>query len=244
MGKLHEVLAVENDLASQAKKTLKGAKSVLSDGRQKLIGQQRVYKPFDDDAQPFAPEITNLSTTVDVELDRLFLPFGKWMNASLQKEVTNQLTSADVVIGGKTILSGLPATALLNIESKLGLLKDVLLSIPTNDTTERWTWDDEQECWLSEPRTTYRTEKRVKTHVAYESTPDHPAQIQVYNEDERVGEWVTTIKSGMYQPATKRAIVDRLNTLLVAVKQARQRANDLEASNGEWATAILDYIRE
>ena len=243
MAKLHELLAVEGDLASAAQAVLKEVKGLLG-SPEKFLGRVRTYRPLEEDGQTQPNETTNLSTTVDKELARLSTHFGNWLNASIQKEVTNQKTSADIVVGEQIIAERLPATALLNLESKLASLKSVLVAIPTNDTTERWEWDTEAEAWVSEPRITFSTKKTVKHHVAYEATKEHPAQVQAYNEDVRVGEWTTIIRSGMLRPSQKRDILERLDKLIMAVKAARQRANQAEIEDVQIAKKLLDYILE
>lgn len=241
MGKLHELLAVESELANRANDALKAARDVFT-SPQKLIGQVRKYRPMDENSKGQPDEVTNLSTTVEQEVKLLFAAFGNWLDASIQKEVTNQSTNAAIELGGETF--GLPAPALLNLESKLANLRAVLEAIPTNDTTERWEWDKETEAYVSAPRITFRTEKQPKAFVAYEATDKHPAQVQVFTEDVRVGEWTTIIKSGMLSPSRKRDVMARLDKVIAAVKKARQRANDIEVTEVRIADALMSYIWE
>lgn len=241
MGKLHELLAVEGELASRANDALKAAKELFGNP-QKLMGQVRKYRPLTEDGKTQPDEITNLSTTVALEVKPMFQAFGAWMDASIQKEVTNQATKATIELGSEKF--DLPAPALLNLESKLANLRSVMEAIPTNDTTERWEWDAETESYVSAPRTTFRTEKLPKAFVAYEATDKHPAQVQVFTEDVRVGEWTTIIKSGMLSPSQKRDMMARLDKVIAAVKKARQRANDIEVAEIHIADALLSYIWE
>lgn len=243
MSKLHELLAVENDLAARAKQDIKRLKELFGLS-EKFIARVRTYRPLEEDGQRQPDETTNLSTTVDLELTHLRDSFGAWLDVSMQKEITNQQTAADVIVGDKKIFENLPAPALLNLENKLNDLKSVLSAIPTNDTTEKWQWDAETESWVSEPRVTYSTKKVPKTLVAYEATPEHPAQVQFYQEDVRVGEWTTIIRSGMLNPSRKREIVGNLDKLIMAVKSARQRANQQEIDGRQIAKDLLDFILE
>ena len=66
--------------------------------------------------------------------------------------------------------------------------------------------------------------------------------MQAFTEDERVGAWTTMIHSGMLTPFEKRKYVDRIDTLLRAVKQARQRANDTEVVSSNIGEKIFNYI--
>jgi len=243
MGKLHELLAVEGDLKGQAQRDLHRALSLFTDGKGKLVGSLRSYQPLQEGGEDFADEVTLLASTVEAELDQVSSAFGRWMDAAVQKETTNRDTAADIVVDGVTIVENLPAPALLNLESKLAEIRKVYAAIPTNDPAERWEWAEQLGCWLSRPRTTYKTKKVPRAHVAYEATAEHPAQVQVFNEDVRVGEWTTVIESGMLTPQDKRRLLARLDVLARAVKQARQRANDIDAVNVEVAQKLFAFIR-
>ena len=210
---------------------------------QNYLGQRRTYTPLLDDGQSLPAENKPLPGTVEEDLNILFEELGKWYDASIQKEITNQGTMADVEIEGKVILAGLPATALLNLESKLAELGNVLKSIPVTNTDVLWSYDDQEEAYLSEPRTTFRTEKQTGVTVLYEATKEHPAQVETYSQDDRVGEWTTVILSGAYQPAEYRALISRWEKLFRAVKRARQRANDIEAADKHVAETIFSFLR-
>ena len=242
MGKLHELLAVETDLTNRAKSVLAQAVNRFGDITN-YVGQQRRYQPLEDGGQPFPNEDKMLPGTVDKELSLVFGAFGQWLNASIQKEVTNQSTNADVIIDGNVLIKGIPTPALLNLESKLAELGKVLKNIPVNDPALNWSWSEDINGYISDPRITYRTEKQLAAKVLYEATEHHPAQVKEYTFDERVGEWTTVIQSGALQLAEKREILQRWEKLTLAVKQARQRANDIETSNVKVSEAIINYLR-
>lgn len=239
MPKLHELLAVEGELASRV--DFKGLKELFAQS-QKFLGQVRKYRPLEDNGKTQPDEITNLSTTVETEVRQLFKVFADWADTSLQKEVTNMRTNAVIELDG--VKFELPAPALLNLESKLANLRSVLEAIPVNDTTERWEWDAESQTYVSAPRVTYRTEKVPKSIVGYEATDKHPAQVQWYTEDVRVGEWTTIIRSGMISPSKKREVLQRLDKIAAEVKKARQRANDVEVVEVKLADTLLKYVWE
>lgn len=242
MGKLHELLAVESDLKAEAQRTLSQVRGLFTDGVGRFVGQVRKYQPLEESGESFADEITNLATTVTSELDNLQIPFGRWLNAAIQKEVTNQNTTADVVIDGIVLLAGLPATALLNLEGKLAELRRIYAAIPVNDPTEYWKWDEQLGYYVASLRVTYKTKKAPRSHVAYEATKEHPAQVEMFTEDVRVGTWTTSIHSGALAPTEKRRLLGRLDTLARAVKQARQRANNIDADNAVVSKTIFEFI--
>ena len=242
MGKLHELIAVETDLKSEAVRLCTEVAELFTKATGKFVGQIRRYQPLAEDGEHLPDEVTELATTVNDQLQSLWVAYGRWIDATVQKEVTNMGTSAFVVVSGEVILKDLPATALLNLESKLATLRGVYVSIPTNDTTERWEWDSQQGVYVSVPKESRRTKKVPKSLVGYEATKEHPAQIQYYTEDVPEGTWTTFKRSGMLSPSQKRVILERLDELIRAVKTARQRANDTEASKVQVAQVIQDFL--
>jgi len=242
MGKLHELLAVESDLKAKAQHALAQVKGLFTTGQGKFVGQVRKYQPFNDDGERLPDEITVLATSVDNELETVKAAVSQWLDASLQKEVTNQGTSADVIVNGVKILTELPATALLNLEGKLAEIRQLYQSIPTNDPAERWNKDAQLGHYVSEVRETRRTKKVQKVLIKYEATKEHPAQTEAYAEDIPVGTWSTTIHSGQVSPTEKNTRLERLDALIMAVKKARQRANDIEIKDVHAGEILFKYI--
>lgn len=242
MGKLYELLAVEPSLKSEAMQGIAQIKKLFAEGGNKLVGKIRTYAPTNEEGEALPDEITNLATTVNIEIAELEMSFGKWLDTAIQKEITNQVTLANVVIGGKTLMENLPAPALLNLESKLMELRQVYVAIPTNDPSERWIFDEQLGCFVSEIRQTQRSKKVPRSHILYEATKEHPAQVQTYTEDVSVGTWTTIVHSGMLTPVEKQARLSRIDTLYRAVKEARQRANDTEIKPLEVAKVLFDFI--
>jgi len=147
-----------------------------------------------------------------------------------------------VSIDGVTLLENMPATALLNLEAKLIEVRQTFNQIPTNDPTESWARDTDLGCFVSKPRTTYKTKKILRNHVKAEATKEHPAQVEVYTEDVRIGTWTTVIQSGMLTPAEKQDRLKRIDALARAVKQARQRANDIDVVDVHLGEKLFAYI--
>lgn len=243
MGKLHELLAVEPDLKAEAQRLAKKVLGIFG-SESALVGKIRTYQPLEEGGQTFADEITELATKVGDELAGWEVAFSAWLDAATQKEVTNQGTSANVVVDGTTLFESMPATALLNLESKLAEIRQIFNAIPTNDPTEHWEWDEQQDCWVSRERISYRTHKAMRSHVAYHATEQHPAQVETYTEDIRAGVWTSILQSGMLSPVEKQARLKRIDTLIRAVKQARQRANDIDVVNVQLGQKLFDYIWE
>lgn len=240
MSELHQILAVEGDLKNRAQEALANARGLF--GTDALVGQTRRYRPLEEDGEPLPAEDKELAVTVSGILEDVRAHYGAWLDVAIQKEFTNQTTAADVLVDGKAVFTAVPAPALLNLEGKLLELRGVFAATPVTDPSESWEWNAARGVWISEPHTTFRTNKVPKSFVAYEATKEHPAQVQVYNEDIRVGEWTTIKTSGAISPTEKRALLDRIDKLIKAVKQARQKANNAEVVDVNMASSLFAYI--
>ena len=75
-----------------------------------------------------------------------------------------------------------------------------------------------------------------------EPTQFHPAQIHTWTEDERVGKVTESSWSGMMSPAEKSQLISRLQNLIIATKQARQRANTAAVVEVDVARPLIDYL--
>lgn len=243
MGVLHELLAAESALRETAKATLQGITSLFRDGKERLVGRVRFYYPEEELGQSFPSEQVARATSADDEIAKLVADFGAWMDAAVQKEITNTTAKAELVVD-EFSFGELPATALLNLEGKLAEIIDLYDSVPTNDPAAQWTWDAENTHWRSPTETRYKTEKRQEPLVLYAATPEHPAQTQVITRDVRVGRYETTVFSGALAQSDLSARLDRARKLLVAVKKARARANEQEASDLKIASKLFDYINK
>lgn len=240
MAKLYELLAVEGDLKGQAQRVIGQVKDLFQNGKGKFIGRLVTYQPFDEAGQQEPPQITDIATTVSEQLDFLEKTFSSWLDVSIQKEVTNQETAATIEIGDQAF--DLPAPALLNLENKLEELRAVYRVIPTNDVTVPWDWDADNGVYVSRPDVRIRTKKVMRSFVAYEHTPEHPAQVETYTEDTPIGQTTTYVRSGMITPKNKQRRLDRLESLIRTVKQARQRANAVDAESVKLGRHLFDYI--
>lgn len=241
MSKLYELLAVEPDLRQQASAELTRVKELFSKGTGKLLGQVISFHGITENAQELPDEVTQLATTVDDELRALAEVFGRYMNVTIQKEDANANTKAEV--GNEfDFLNGLPAPALLNLESRLEDIKKVYVSIPVLDPSERWNFSDDLGCFVSDLRTAFRTAKVPKAFVAYDATEEHPAQVETFTEDVPTHRRETIVYSGSLTVAEKRVRIERINVLIRSVRQARQRANDIEVDSFNIADMIFEYI--
>ena len=241
MAKLYEILAVERDLNKSAQDEIKRVSGVFAKP-DLLVGQNILYHALIEGNPPIPNEVTLLAHTVKDELVKLQKVVGSYVDVAVQKEVSNTRTAAIVYIDNEEFLPELPATALLNLETRLEEIRKAYEAIPTIDVTERWTFDSAQGCYVSAVRERMRTKKVYRNHVKAEATKEHPAQVEVYQEEMPMYRVETVIQSGMLTPVEKRQRLERITALQIAVKKARQRANDIDVPNICVAAKIFAYI--
>jgi len=238
---LHELIAVEPDLKSRANQDRATYQGVLNHP-QNFIGEVRVYRPLEEGGETFPDEVTNITELTEDVVENFNESYGSWLDVTVQKEITNAHALADVVVDGEVIFKNLPAPALLNLEARLSEIKEFYKSLPVLDLTETWTYDSNTNVWLSAPRKTFRAKKLYRNHVKAEATKEHPAQVEVYTEDVRVGEWTKIVRSSAITSSEKKEILHRIDDLALAVKRARQRANTVLAETPKIAAPLFEYI--
>lgn len=247
MGKLHELLAVEQDLMREAKKTLDEAIRVF--GRKELFtGLHKRLEMIEegrDAEEKEAEEYAELTTTANEITGAFWIAATRYYDALLQKESANQEATADVIIGEQTIASGLPATFLLGMEARLNTIRALYEAMPTLAPGTVWEPDEQKRtgAWrATRPEIRRKTEKVVKHSVVYKATVEHPAQVETWNVDEMVGTFTTEMWSGAVPQAEKLDKLVRLDRLIRAIKQARQRANTVEVKPLEIGKRLSEYI--
>jgi len=248
MSKLHELLAVEGDLEGIATRVSEEAMVTFTKRVDHFTKSQRDYKPTVEGEPEQPSEYHELTTTVLEKVDYVVDALVKQWDANIQKETTNQLAKADIIIDGKVIASNVPATALLGLETKIKKLRVLFESIPTLSPGVEWKIDENLS---SGRRIVYRavhaeeknrTVKTIEHKVLVNATDKHPAQIEKWEELRVVGRYIKQNWSGLITVADKSNYLNKIDTLLRAVKQARQRANEQETVVVNIARNIFDYI--
>jgi hypothetical protein len=247
MPKLHEVLAVEQSLSIVAKKL--SNESVKTLGKDNLFtGEVKTHTMFADDAQHLvqAPMSRTVTTTVKENLHYLFHQgLSPYWDAVAQKDDANQRAVADIKIGDEVIATNVAGTTLLGLESKLSALIEVFNAMPTLAPGINWEVD------VTQPEGVFKNtmvEERMQAvkvpdhKVLYPATDRHPAQIEKFERIENIGKFSLVSFSGMVSPVEKARLIKRLQTLISAVKQARQRANCVEVHDVHIGEALTGYL--
>lgn len=247
MSKLHEVLAVESSLALVAVKLFKESIRTLSKDNL-FTGEVKSHTMFGDENQHLvqATQSRAVTSTVMENLKYTFNEgFAPYWDAVAQKDDANQRAKADIIIDGIVIAKDVAGTTLLGLEAKLSSLLEMFNAIPTLPPGIVWEVDSTQkEGIYRNPILEERMQSvKVPDHkVLYEATQHHPAQIEKYESTQNIGKFTLASFSGMVPPIEKANLIKRLQSLISATKQARQRANCVEINDVHIGKSLTDYL--
>jgi len=244
---LHEILAVEQDRERDAAQALERTLNSFTNQTHLFQGLHSVYEPFDAESLEGEEKRQALTHTVAGVLGTMAAPFCRAVDVTATKDVTNQSEGAraPIIVDGVQMTQPLPATTLLMLESRLKTLGVVLSAIPTLAEGREWVLDAAkgQDVYRdANVRTGFKNKKVINHKILVEATTHHPAQVEKWSEDERVGKTTETTWSGMVTPADKALILHRLSRLQAATKQARMRANMAEVTQVEVAESLMNFL--
>lgn len=241
MAKLNQIVAV----ATGKKSKLATEKTAIYKklGVQALFaGLTRRYQPLNEEGEMLPPEDKN----IQYHAWDAFADFAKLQEDLIDvvatQDVANCSARADVKVGDQVILTGVPVTHLMFLEKQLTDVRTFISHLPTLEPGETWSWSTETESYRSEAARTVRTQKVRKSMILVEATEHHPAQVEVYNEDIPVGYWSTVKFSGAVPMEQKTQLLNRVDSLLDAVKIAREEANMIDVENVQYGRKLLTYI--
>lgn len=244
--KLFEYLVIRDQLKQQTKKLVADLSNTFEKKRHLFEEKRKTYTPSAEGSQVVVEEQSDIQTTVMKELDWLFAHWAKSIDVARQVEEGNTTARGDVVLdNGTTLLSGVPATALLELAQRADEIQTLIQSVPTLDPSKAFREDSEKGAGIFKARdvTKTRTQKTQKHVVVVPPTDHHPAQVAVMSEDVPVGTILEMEWSGLVTPSRKAEMLARIEEIRRAIKQALQRANAVEVTNEPTAgKAIFDYI--
>lgn len=241
MSKLNQVIAAEQGVRSRTSRRVTDLYHTLQKGAL-FTGLSRTYKPRDDEGERLPAERTQVQERVERNLREVAKAWTPLWDIVLTKDEGNTSARANIVVDDLLLARDVPVTYLLFLEKQLTDLRTVLNSLPLLDPSERWSYDEASDCYVTEPSETTRTKKVPRAHVLYEATDKHPAQVQSFTEDVIVGYWEKVVFSGAVPASRKRELADRLDKLIIAVKEAREEANSIEVEQQEIAADLFDYV--
>ena len=249
MAKLHQVLAVEKDIESTAKKIIDETRVVFTKKIENFQGGHKTLEMFDDERQMEAASLEEHKEVTITVPERLFYTADfliRHYNSLAQKECTNQEARADVIIDEIPILKNVPATLLLALERELVKFREICNLIPTHQPGIVWVLDKDRGKDIYRANRDIKANRTEKTNKPVELSPatkEHKAQVQLVTDNVVIGTWTTTVWTGTISPARKYQILNNIEKVVLAVKKARTIANETEIiENCEVGKQIFDYI--
>jgi len=240
--KLHQVLAIESNVRSQAQKDLTAAHHGLQKG-DLLFGLSKSYKPLNEDGEKLPSEEKILQVKTPDVLRETSDILTKLYDVVAARDFANCSATADVVLDdGNIILKNAPATFLLWLEKKLDDLHTFVSKLPILPADTDWDFDPNQNCFKSKVIETTRTQKIPYPLVLAQATDKHPAQVVEKTRDEIVGTYSTIKYSGAMKAKDVAQMKERVEQLQKAVKFAREKANTVDAPKKEVGKNILEFV--
>lgn len=243
--KLHEIVAIRKGVKTRTY----GLLTELFKQAQKsdlYNGMSRSFKPKDDDGETFPAEdkkVQLFANDVLKQAQRLRVPY---FDIEATQEFANTRARADVVVEGVVIIKDAPVTLLMSLEKELTDLRTFVEAMPTLDPARDWTVDPNSAMYRAETAITHKTKKVQRPIVLYDAVVKDgqaiPAQTQLITEDVVTGHWHTTNLSGALTAPRKELLLERLDALRSAVKEARARANSIEVEQVKIGEAIFAWL--
>jgi hypothetical protein len=248
MSKLHELLAVEGDLKSQAEATRKDLKNTFEKKTHHFSKKVVTFKPKTEGAADKVESQLALQSTVHKELAWISEKLAKAMDAGHQIDVANTMATADVILedGTTILLHNVPATSLLRMEHRIIEIRDLVHAIPTLDPAKGFLMDPSEQFGIYRARDDERprTEKQFDFVVMVGPTDKHPAQTKELMLDKPIGVVITQEWSSAITVQEKGDMLDRVEELLRAVKRALARANEFQVKVEDYkiGRTVLKYV--
>lgn len=242
MAKLNAVIAIEKGVKSRAYSILSDLNKVIQ--KPDLFnGVARKYQPKDEDGETLPDERKHVQFRVGDIFGTLKTSQSDLYDITAQKDLANTKARANVLVDGVEVLEELPVTTLMFMEKQLTDLRAFVENLPVLDSSEAWEYDASSGLNKALPVQTTRTKKTQRAIVKYPATDKHPAQTEMVTEDVMAGTWTTVRQSGAIARTDKERIAGRVEKLLIAVKEARERANDIDASlKPQIGAAVFEYL--
>lgn len=241
--RLSKIVAVEKTVKSKSQKSITNTHRKVQKPTL-LSGLSRVYQPRDEEGEILPPESTQVQYSAEEAIAEATERLESLFDVVATKDWGNTQASADLVVEGKTLVEDVPVTYLLFLEKQAHDLNTFVSKIPVLDPSENWEWDSNQNCFRTEVVETNRTKKVPRVLVRAEATEHHPAQTEVWHEDIVVGTWKTTKYSGALPKQRKERLLAKVESLLKAIKFAREEANATEVPQKKVGAKILNWLFE
>jgi hypothetical protein len=242
MGKLNQVIAIEKGIKARVVGQITELYKVVQ--KPALFnGFTKSYAKRDDDSEDLPGERQRVQFNVRDMLQGASRALTELMDVTARKDWTNCEAKGSVEVNDQVLIPNAPVSFLLFLEKQLTDMRTFIGALPVLDEAETWARDENAGLYRSDAISTHRTKKVQRPIVLYNATTEHPAQTQLITEDVIAGFWNTVKHSGAMPKPERQAMLERVETLLKAVKTAREAANmNDEIDVPEIGEAVFGYL--
>jgi hypothetical protein len=244
--RLNQIIAIEKGLKTKDYGDFSKLHKLVQSS-EGIKGISRLYQKRDEDGADYPSEKKEVQVRVKDIIRDVTPKIQEIFDVTATKDFANTKAKADIVIDAdtdnpQTLIKDVPVSYLLWVEKQLNDIYTFVSKLPTLPTQENWTWDDNKGCYRTDVSKTIKTKKTVKPIVMYEATEHHPAQVEKVSEDIPIGHYDVTHFSGALPVQEVENMKDRVKKLQIAVKFAREQANNTEAPKQRIGEKILGYV--
>lgn len=242
MAKLNQIIAIEKGIKSRVYGELTALNKVVQ--KPELFNRfSKTYQKKDEESETLPSESKRVQYTVPETLNAVQRALTELFDVTARKDYTNCIAKATVKIDDQEIIKDAPVSFLLFVEKQLTDIRTFIGNLPLLDSTDNWNKDPNSGLYKTDVVQTHRTKKVSRPIVLYNATPEHPAQTQLITEDIIAGYWNQIKQSGAIPLPDAQTLLERVEKLLQAVKQAREEANGHdEIGTPDIGASIFDYI--
>lgn len=241
--KLNRVLAIERATRETAKQKLVELDKIIKKPGL-MEGFEKTYRAVrEDDVRKFPPESKKVEVVAHDLFTELVKTFTQFLDLTAAKDAANCVAKGDITINGVNILSDIPVTTLLTLNSQLTEIRGFVSDAVVLDPAVTWRVDDNnKQLFRAEEVETTKTEKVQEPMVLAPATKEHPAQTQLITRDIVAGYWTTIKYSGAISLSEKKMLLDRIQQMINAVKGAIEQANMVDAPDAHIGSTIFSYL--
>lgn len=243
MTKQNQIISIEKGVKSKALSDITALYKAVQ--KEDLFnGFSKNYQPVDENGQTFPPESKRVQYVAKEVLREVERITSDLFTIEARKDWTNTVAKADVKLpDGTVLIKDAPATFLLFLEKELININTFVSKLPVLDNADDWKLDENSGLYKTDVVKTHKTAKEERPIVLYDATEKHPAQTQLITKDVVVGYWNTIKQSGAVPKTEKDKLLSRVDTLIRAVKEAREAANSVdELKSPDVSQAIFEFL--
>lgn len=185
-------------------------------------------------------------TTVVETLDYMLDFWAKAKDARCTADFGNTIARADLVFEGRTLMTAVPVLVLEHMANDLGELKKLFDNAPTLQAGIDWQPDSSvamRGAMKSPEVVNTKTQKTTEWVVVTPSTATQQAIVKDRPVDKVIGSYSTVTRSGAMTTQQKADALTKIDALILACNQARNRANEVEVTNFAFATVIVNELK-